>query len=196
MTAALRCEGLALQFPGGRRIGPLTLALGPGVHHLTGPNGTGKTTLLRCLCGGWRASEGTVDVGAAIRATSRRRGRGSRCWRRRRSCRRSSPSTRRGRSWRRPRRARLGRRALREALGVPGDLPLGHCSAGQRRRAELLAAAAGDPDVLLMDEPFANLDPEATARVVEVVAGWRVARVVVVTSHEALPLPADSVVAL
>ncbi|MEQ1507910.1 MAG: ABC transporter ATP-binding protein, partial [Myxococcota bacterium] len=70
---------------------------------------------------------------------------------------------------------------------------LGHCSAGQRRLAELLAASAGDPPVVLLDEPFANLDPVSTARVADQVTRWRADRVVIVTSHGPLPVEVDTV---
>jgi ABC-type branched-subunit amino acid transport system ATPase component len=51
MTAALELEGLTVHFPR-FTLGPLDLALEPGrVVGLVGPNGSGKTTTLRCVAG-------------------------------------------------------------------------------------------------------------------------------------------------
>ncbi|MEQ1572233.1 MAG: ATP-binding cassette domain-containing protein [Myxococcota bacterium] len=197
MTASLRCEALSLTFPSGFRVGPLSLDLGPGLHHLVAPNGTGKTTLLRCLCGGWRDTAGALSVCGADPRTER-------------SARAAvafvpadpelPPWLTVDEAWHELAALRgapgWDGAALRTALDLPGELPLGHCSAGQRRRAELLAAAAGDPPVLLLDEPFANLDPDATARVAACLERWRSDRVVVVTSHGPLPLVADTTIHL
>ena len=193
VSEILSCRDLAMRFPNGFVAGPLSLSLGRGVHHLRGRNGSGKTTLLRCLCGSWRASEGSLSI----------RGRDPRV----------DPEARRDvalvqaapelptfltvdEAWQELAAIRGAPRwdgsALRERLGLPSQLPLGHCSAGQRRLAELLAAAAGDPAVMLLDEPFANLDPVSTAAVAACIEGWRSERVVLLTSHSTVPIEVDS----
>jgi len=81
----------------------------------------------------------------------------------------------------------------RDALALPGGLLLAHASAGQRRMAEFLCAIAGAPDVLLLDEVFANLDPRRVACIVGLLDAWRHEHVILVTSHLALPLSVDTV---
>ncbi len=62
--------------------------------------------------------------------------------------------------------------ALAERLGVAGLLGkrLGSLSLGQRRRAGLLAALVGDPDLLLLDEPTNGLDAAGVAMLAELLA--------------------------
>ena len=54
---------------------------------------------------------------------------------------------------------------LADRLGVTPLLPqrLGSLSLGQRRRAGLLAALVGDPDLLVLDEPTNGLDADGIA---------------------------------
>jgi ABC-type multidrug transport system ATPase subunit len=59
-----------------------------------------------------------------------------------------------------------------ERLGVTAILGqrLGSLSLGQRRRACLLAALTGDPDLLLLDEPTNGLDREGIALLIDLLA--------------------------
>lgn len=192
MSVMLRALGLRYRYPTGFTAGPLDLAMGPGLAHLTGPNGAGKTTLLRCLCGGLRRSEGEVEVlGRDPRVDTDARRHISllaaepelpeflsvdEAW--------QDLATVRGVP-------RWDGHALRERFDLAGDLLLSQASAGQRRLAELLAASAGDPCVMLLDEPFANLDPDRAEVVRALIDEWRGVRAIVVTSHLPLPMEAD-----
>src|SRR5262245_54436635 len=71
-------------------------------------------------------------------------------------------------------------------LGVPGDVPVRKLSQGQRRRAALARLAVSDAVPLwLLDEPYAALDVEA-AKVVDALIGAHAARggAVVFTTHQ------------
>ena len=77
--------------------------------------------------------------------------------------------------------------ALAERLGVASLLGkrLGALSLGQRRRAGLLAALTGDPDLLLLDEPTNGLDAAGAAMLADLL-GERAAagRSTVVATHD------------
>jgi len=196
LTAAL-----SYRYPAGHQVGPVTLDLGPGVHHLVGGNGTGKTTLLRCLCGELRGSEGSLSVaGHDPRAAGAEGVEGRRAVARLAAEPELPGVLTVDEAWQQLAALRGAPRwdgdALRRRLDVPGHLPLAHCSAGQRRLAELLAALAGDPPVLLLDEPFANLDPAHVDRVVEVLEELRSERVMVLTTHGPPPLVPTSQIRL
>lgn len=182
--AALVIEGLCYRYPGGAAFGPLSAQLGPGLHQLVGPNGSGKTTLLRCMAGELRASAGRclidgVDVWSAPSARARLGYLATpadqpdlltvdELWR-------LYAALRGAPGW--------DGAGLRERLELPPGLQLSACSAGQRHRAELLAALAGNPAALLLDEPLATLDVGSVAMVRELLRELAASRIVVVTSH-------------
>lgn len=73
----------------------------------------------------------------------------------------------------------------RLGVGEHGARRAGALSAGTRRRVGLARALATDPDVLLVDEPFAGLDQPAADLVGRVLADARDAgRLVLIATHD------------
>jgi heme ABC exporter ATP-binding subunit CcmA len=90
--------------------------------------------------------------------------------------------------------------ALRQ-VGLDPNLqrPLGHYSQGMRQRTSLARVLLSIPELLLLDEPFSNMDVESARQMVELLAQFRHgSRTIVITTHQrelAAPI-ADYVLAL
>ncbi|WP_162903715.1 sulfate/molybdate ABC transporter ATP-binding protein [Leucobacter sp. wl10] len=157
---------------------------------IVGPNGAGKSTLLGAVAGALPIAAGRIAVGGRVLAAQPGGERGGRA--------RSLPRSERriGHLDQKPRlfphldaaeniafglRARGARR--REArgiaaewlarVGLPGrerDRPSAF-SGGQQQRIALARALAGDPDLVLLDEPFAALDVSSASALRDLVRG-------------------------
>jgi ABC-type multidrug transport system fused ATPase/permease subunit len=72
---------------------------------------------------------------------------------------------------------------------LPGELGAivgergGRLSGGERQRLGIARALYGDPEVLVIDEGTSNLDPVTEAAIVEVVAGLRGKKTIIVIAH-------------
>jgi len=134
------------------------------IHLLLGPNGSGKSTLIRLLTGVLRPTKGTVRVLATdpYRHPERlARGVGIAYENH------SLPSwSSADRFLRFAAKAKgLPEKAIDdvgEQFGIREywDRDIGTYSSGMRKRVSLAQAWLGDPPLIIMDEPFSNLDPE------------------------------------
>ena len=76
------------------------------------------------------------------------------------------------------------------ALGAVGlasfaDRPMGELSGGQTRRALFARIVVQDAPVILLDEPFGNIDSHTTAALIRMMEGWRKeGRIVVAVLHD------------
>ena len=77
--------------------------------------------------------------------------------------------------------------AALEAVGLDPRLtrPVGQFSQGMRQRTSLARVLLPRPSLLLLDEPFSNMDVASAARMVALLAGLRAGnRTVVLTTHQ------------
>lgn len=131
---------------------------------LNGGNGAGKSTILRCLVG-LAAAEGTVRVGGAD-PTRQRAARTMVGYLPQNPALLETATAREALAFiARLRGAAPGEHGLPGAFLPPLDARLGTLSAGQRQRVALASALLGEPELLLLDEPVANLDSEARSAV-------------------------------
>lgn len=61
--------------------------------------------------------------------------------------------------------------------------PALHLSGGQQQRLCIARAIANEPEILLMDEPCASLDPTATLKIEELIRGLRDQYTIVIVTH-------------
>jgi ABC-type multidrug transport system ATPase subunit len=206
MSAAISAEGLRRDFGDRVALDDLSFSLAPGESlAVLGPNGSGKSTLLRILAGLLRPSGGQVAVlGSALpKETYRLRGRigylGHEPLLYRDLTPRENLSLAASLNGIDEPEAeqRIGR--LLDAVGMSlraGDR-VAELSAGMRQRIDICRAVLHEPELLLLDEPDAHLDPEARERIEPLIAaGEGRSRVVVSHDREAAAQSADSVLEL
>ncbi len=164
MSPAIHLRNLTKTFPGGAvGVAGLNLEIAPGtVYGLMGRNGAGKTTTIRLLMGLLRPDQGEAQIlGQSMWEAPRAlRGRisyvsqseqmpGWMCFR--------DLSRYVGNFYDNWNRSFADDLAIR--WGVSSLRPLSTLSGGEQRKAAIILALAPEPDVLILDEPAAGLDP-------------------------------------
>jgi ABC-type multidrug transport system ATPase subunit len=170
--ALLSIRGLERRFGEREVVRKLDLSLGPGERvALWGPNGSGKTTVLRCVAGTLAPSGGEIRVGEhpAGELEARRLIGSSLSQERSFYLRLSGHANLLFFA-----RVRFGdeAEAVRRVAAVEEELDLGafasqrvdRCSTGMIQQLGLGRALLGDPALLLLDEPTKSLDADARER--------------------------------
>ncbi len=199
-TAAIELDGLTRRYGERVALDGLTLALDPGRTLVVfGPNGAGKSTLLRVLATLLRPHAGTARV------LGRELPREDWAVRGKVGLLSHDPLLYRDLSAREnldyharlhgvpPARAEELLAAV--GLALRADDPVHTFSRGMVQRLAVCRAVLHDPPVLLLDEPRANLDPQASA-LVEPLIGAASGRTRVITSHDPAGGLAEADVAL
>ncbi len=168
-----------------------SLELGPGVLGLLGPNGAGKTTLMSILATITRASEGSVTWNGTDLA--------------------ANPDALRAVLGYLPQDfgvypnlnavefleylaavkgldAATARRRIDELLNLVNladvrKRPLGSYSGGMKQRVGIAQALLNDPQLLIVDEPTAGLDPEERVRFRNLLSELSGERIVILSTH-------------
>lgn len=167
----LRIAGMSFQ-PNGRRVlDGLDLELsGEGISVILGPNGTGKTLLLRLLAGLLPADGGTISWGGSPLPTARMAMVFQQPMLLRLSVFTNVEFALRPQSLSNAeRRARTDEVLARVGLGHRAKDCARLLSGGERQRLALARAWAMCPRLLLLDEPTASLDPSATEAVERII---------------------------
>lgn len=183
----LRLCGLTLPYG---RVSELTHTFRPGVHLVVGPNGIGKTSLLRAISGALPATKGSIfldDVplgrfkdqvvlapgmppalpwlraGLLIEFVVS-----------------LYPSSRRHADYQ----ARvLEHLRLSDAM----DAPMGALSAGMAKKVLLAATLIAAPAIMLFDEPINELDTASCEALLSLLAEYRNERILLIATHHQTP---------
>ncbi|MEE2964457.1 MAG: ABC transporter ATP-binding protein [Acidobacteriota bacterium] len=172
-------------------LNDITVDVRPGVTGLLGPNGAGKSTFLKLITGQLKPSKGTVRVlGQPIWGNPG-------LYRRLGFCPEQDSFYERmtGLQWVTAL-ARLNglsdtaaTEAARRALDTvdlldAADKKIGAYSKGMGQRVKLAQAVVHDPELLVLDEPLAGMDPIARRKVIRLIKSWgREGKSVLVSSH-------------
>jgi branched-chain amino acid transport system ATP-binding protein len=205
MTALLQVDRLAKRFGGIVATDDLVFEVAEGeLHAVIGPNGAGKTTLIAQLSGQLLADSGSIrfagtdvtrlaawrrshlglarsfqitslfpdlsaldNVALAVQAHA---GHSFHFWRK------ASLET----GLRQPARAALEEVGLAHRADARASL-LSH---GEHRLLELAMALAGDPRLLLLDEPMAGLGPDESARMVDMLRRLKSRYTILLVEHD------------
>jgi heme exporter protein A len=138
--------------------------------HVSGPNGTGKTTLLRVVCGLLRPEQGAVSwLGQSI-ASVRGEYQAALAYASHEPALKGDLTALENLRFAVGLKRKVTAAQLREGLERTGvaacaDLPARVLSAGQRRRVAMARVLAMSASLWLLDEPFTNLDAAGTALV-------------------------------
>lgn len=176
MVAALplTLTGATLRRQGKTLIGPVDLTLGRiGVTVVIGPNGSGKTSLLRMMHGLQRTADGRVGWSVADAIARERQ---AYVFQRPIALRRSVlanlmfPLRLRGAS---RAQAEVQARAIADRFDLSAMLaqPAPSLSGGEMQRLALARALITEPEILFADEPCAALDGQATRQIEALLAG-------------------------
>jgi ABC-2 type transport system ATP-binding protein len=163
----LRIDGLTKKYPGVTALDDLTIELPRGLVGLVGANGAGKTTLFRLLLGISKPTEGRIEVGGIDVGIDPIGVRSRLGYMPEHDClpldqTAADVVSTFGELGGLP--ARAARQRASDILDLVGldearFRPIGGFSTGMRQRTKLAQALVGDPDLVLLDEPTAGLDP-------------------------------------
>lgn len=194
MSSVLETRGLSMQFGGVTAVDNVDFRLGrKELRCLIGPNGAGKSTFFKCLTGQLKPTGGHVFI-EGDETTSwdphwiARLGVGIKT---------QVPSVMDGLSVReniwlsayrthgRERARHLADDAIeRLDLGRITNSPVGQLSHGERQRVELGIVIAGEPWLILLDEPAAGMTAEEVVRMAEIIAELNEDTAIIIVEHD------------
>jgi len=172
-------------------LNDVTLTVPKGVTGLLGPNGAGKSTFMKLMTGQLKPSKGAITVlGEPIWNNPAAYFRLGFCPEQDSFYERMT-----GREWVT---ALVGLNGVTEsaaremaarALDTVGlsdvaDKKIGAYSKGMRQRVKLAQALAHDPELLILDEPLAGMDPLVRRKTIRLIKDWgRAGKSIIVSSH-------------
>ena len=181
-------DGVSKLFGSFAALRQVSIDLEPGrCYVLLGENGAGKSTLLRILAGLLRPSFGTVQVFGKLDPHEARARIGYMSHAPMLYDELTAEENLRYFSSLYPGRPSLSPEEALRQVGLDPELTrtLAQYSQGMRQRTSLARVLLPAPELLLLDEPFSNMDVESARQMVEMLAGFRQGnRTIVLTTHQ------------
>ena len=193
----LKIEQLTKIYPGEppvKALSDITLEMSEGLFGLLGPNGAGKSTLMKILAGLLEPTSGKVTLDALDLANPKDRIRhyerlgylpqdfgfhghltGERML--------SFLLELKGVTGPRGRKALVSELLERVNLAQAAKRKVREYSGGMRQRLGIAQALAGDPRLVIVDEPTAGLDPEERLRFYRLLSELAVGRLILLSTH-------------
>jgi ABC-type uncharacterized transport system ATPase subunit len=190
----LHTTGLTMRFGGVVAVNNVDFSLAPGeLRCLIGPNGAGKSTFFKMLTGQLRPSAGSIvyrghTISGARPHEIARLGVGIKT---------QTPSVFNGlpvreNLWLAARRNHNSHRAhdlvdealTRIAMTGRADQIVGQLSHGQRQWVEIGTVLAGEPDLILLDEPAAGMTHDEVGRTAEIIRDINRTKALIVVEHD------------
>lgn len=191
MTAVLEGRAVSKWYGQVIAVNNVTFTIGEGVIGLLGPNGAGKSTLMKLITGQLRPSQGEITMF------------GERIWNNYPLFQRVGYCPEQDSFYERMTGAeflaallqlngyangQVSRRveAALETVKLTGagGKKIAAYSKGMRQRIKMAQALAHDPEVLILDEPLAGMDPVGRHETIQMVREWgRAGKCVIVSSH-------------
>lgn len=187
----IKIENVYKRYQGELVLDNISLVLENGkIYGLVGPNGCGKTTLMRCICGFTHPTSGTVTVDGNMI--------GKDCD--------FAPATgiiiempgflphysaRRNLTILAGIAGKASRKRIDEAIRLVGlnpndKKPVGKYSLGMKQRLGIAQAIMEDPKVLILDEPFNGLDQDGVRDIHELLQQQKTqGKTIILASHSA-----------
>ena len=190
----LRIEHLSKSYGRKTALQDVSLEIREGITGLLGPNGSGKTTLLRCIAGILRPTDGKIIINGSLGYLPQRFGAFREltlyealeffC-----SVREIPVKEQRKEILENLERVHLQEQAKDKVRSLSG---------GMLRRLGIAAALLGGPELLLVDEPTAGLDPEERLNFKSLMTELRKDRTVLISTHivEDIEALADHIILL
>ncbi|MDH4146800.1 MAG: ATP-binding cassette domain-containing protein [Acidimicrobiia bacterium] len=195
MMSTIVVRGVDKRFGSTVAVDGVDLEVGPGVTGLLGPNGAGKTTLMRMLATVAAPDHGEVTVFGHDPATTA----GRLAIRRRLGYQPQEPGFHGHfscfqfvdyvailKEWtsRRERHDEVRRVLGLVGLGDVSNRRISRLSGGMKRRLAIAQVLIGSPDLLILDEPTAGLDPEQRLRFRELLGSAAPGATVLLSTHQ------------
>jgi ABC-2 type transport system ATP-binding protein len=195
LRSTVQVTGLQKRFGSTVALDGVDATFACGVNGLLGPNGAGKSTMLRILATVMAADDGRVDIGGHDPSTAA----GRLAVRRNLGYLPQEPGFHRQfsafdfvdyiailKEWadRKPRHDEVRRVLTLVGLEAVMHKRIAQLSGGMRRRVGIAQALLGSPDLLVLDEPTAGLDPEQRLRFRELLGTEAAVSTVLLSTHQ------------